>query len=102
MRRTFREGAIPLVAVLLLIAGSVGAQPALNLPQPSPKATISQTVGVTEISITYHRPAVSLGEAYDRKGDRKLAVENYRRAQNMTRDPDQKRRISDILARING
>jgi tetratricopeptide (TPR) repeat protein len=44
----------------------------------------------------------SLGEAYDRKGDKKLAVENYRRAQSMVRDPDNQKRIKDILARLNG
>lgn len=42
----------------------------------------------------------SLGEAYDRKGDKKLAAENYRKAQSMTKDPDQKKRIATILTRI--
>jgi tetratricopeptide (TPR) repeat protein len=43
----------------------------------------------------------SLAEAYDRKGDKKLAIENYRKAQGMAQDADQKKRISDILARLN-
>jgi tetratricopeptide (TPR) repeat protein len=42
----------------------------------------------------------SLGEGYDRKGDKKLAIENYRRARNMTQDPDQKKRIDGILKRL--
>jgi tetratricopeptide (TPR) repeat protein len=42
----------------------------------------------------------SLGEGYDRKGDKKLAIENYRRALSMTRDPDQKKRIDGILKRL--
>jgi tetratricopeptide (TPR) repeat protein len=42
----------------------------------------------------------SLGEGYDRKGDRKLAIENYRRALNMTQDPDHKKRIDGILKRL--
>ena len=42
----------------------------------------------------------SLGEAYDRKGDKKLAAENYRKAQSMTKDPDQKKRIAGILAKL--
>lgn len=42
----------------------------------------------------------SLGEAYDRKGDKKLAAENYRKAQNMTKDPEQKKRIAGILTRM--
>lgn len=34
-------------------------QPAkVRLPQASPSATVSQTIGVTDIAITYHRPAV--------------------------------------------
>ena len=34
-------------------------QPAkVRLPQASPAATVSQTIGVTDVSITYHRPAV--------------------------------------------
>jgi tetratricopeptide (TPR) repeat protein len=42
----------------------------------------------------------SLAEAYGQKGDKKLAAENYRKAQNMTKDPEQKKRIAGILARI--
>jgi len=34
-------------------------QPAkVRLPQASPSATVSQTIGITDIAITYHRPAV--------------------------------------------
>jgi len=34
-------------------------QPAkVRLPQASPSATVSQAIGITDISITYHRPAV--------------------------------------------
>jgi Protein of unknown function (DUF2911) len=32
--------------------------PKVRLPQASPAATVSQTIGITDISITYHRPAV--------------------------------------------
>jgi tetratricopeptide (TPR) repeat protein len=42
----------------------------------------------------------SLGEAYGQKGDKKLAAENYRKAQNMTKDPEQKKRIAGILAKM--
>jgi len=31
----------------------------LNLPQASPEASVGQTVGITEIKISYHRPAVN-------------------------------------------
>ena len=32
--------------------------PKVRLPQASPSATLTQTVGITDISITYHRPSV--------------------------------------------
>jgi hypothetical protein len=39
----------------MLMVSSVTAQ---DLPRPSPKGSISQTVGLTDISITYSRPGV--------------------------------------------
>lgn len=52
---------LPLLAlgVWAACAGAVSAQVApLTLPDASPKASVSQTVGLTDISISYHRPAV--------------------------------------------
>jgi len=50
------------VLALLLSGGfaaSVPAQaPPLTLPQPSQAAAVSQTVGLTEITVRYHRPRV--------------------------------------------
>ena len=45
--------------VLLAAALPAAAQAPLTLPQPSPEASVGQTVGLTEISIHYHRPAVN-------------------------------------------
>jgi hypothetical protein len=48
-------------SLLLLLAGAAVAdaqQTKVRLPQASPLATVSQTVGVTDITITYHRPNV--------------------------------------------
>ena len=42
----------------------------------------------------------SLGEAYLAKGDKKQAADSYGKALAMTTDDAQKKRISDILARI--
>ncbi|HYB52282.1 MAG TPA: DUF2911 domain-containing protein, partial [Thermoanaerobaculia bacterium] len=42
----------------------------------------------------------SLGEAYLKKGDNKLAAENYRRALGMVTDESQKKRITDTLGKI--
>jgi len=45
--------------VLLLVATALAAQaPPLVLPQASPRAKVAQTVGLTEISVTYARPSV--------------------------------------------
>ena len=49
------------VAVAMAAAALLAAAPALaqlDLPRPSPKATVSQTVGLTDITITYCRPSV--------------------------------------------
>ena len=43
-------------ALLALAAVSASAQQ-LNLPRPSPNAKVSQTIGVTEVSIQYSRPS---------------------------------------------
>src|SRR2546423_1695219 len=45
--------------LILLIALSAFAQPALRVPDVSPAATVGQTIGITDISINYHRPAVN-------------------------------------------
>ena len=48
-------------ALIISCAASIAfAQqpPKVRLPQASPAATVSQTIGITDISITYHRPAV--------------------------------------------
>jgi len=53
---------LPVVFTLSLLIFSSGDQGALGqsitTPQVSPKAIASQTVGLTDITITYHRPAV--------------------------------------------
>jgi hypothetical protein len=51
-----------------LAAGAVLAQPPqppqLDLPRPSPNATVSQMVGVTKVTITYSRPGVKGREVW--------------------------------------
>lgn len=47
-------------AAFVLVTGSALAQtPPLTLPDVSPAASVSQTVGLTDITISYHRPAVN-------------------------------------------
>ncbi|HXX65440.1 MAG TPA: DUF2911 domain-containing protein [Bacteroidota bacterium] len=43
---------------LLITAAVAHAQPQLTLPEPSPKAVVSQTIGIAEVQVVYHRPAV--------------------------------------------
>ncbi len=46
-----------LILAFVLAAASASAQ--LNLPQPSPKASVMYTVGLTEVSVVYSSPAVA-------------------------------------------
>jgi len=48
------------LGVWTLFAAALSAQaPPLALPAASPKASVSQTVGLTDVTISYHRPAVN-------------------------------------------
>lgn len=55
MRRHIRFAAA-LLAVLAVAAPATAQQ--FNTPRPSPNAKVSQTVGLTELSVTYSRPGV--------------------------------------------
>ena len=47
------------VVVILLSTTTAYAQPRLTEPEASPAARIEQTVGITQIAVSYHRPAVN-------------------------------------------
>jgi hypothetical protein len=47
------------VALLLITVSSFAQLPPLTTPQASQKAMVEQTVGLTDITITYHRPGVN-------------------------------------------
>lgn len=55
MRKTLL---ITLLAAGTTVAAFAQQPPALTTPRPSPKASIMQTVGLTDVTITYSRPAV--------------------------------------------
>ncbi|CAN5662119.1 DUF2911 domain-containing protein [soil metagenome] len=57
LERFLRYSTAPLVLVFALSA-IASAQAPLRLPRPSQKASVMQTVGVTDITITYSRPGV--------------------------------------------
>ncbi len=48
------------VQVLLVLASVASAQSfVLNLPRPSQHAMITQRIGITDVTINYHRPVVN-------------------------------------------
>ena len=60
------------IAAGLLVAGSMCAQtpaPKLEFPQPSPKSTLQQRVGLTDIEIVYFRPSAKGRKIFGAKGD---------------------------------
>lgn len=51
-----------LLPIAILFASGLSAATAhaqLKLPEPSPAATTEQTIGITDIKVVYHRPAVN-------------------------------------------
>lgn len=53
------------IAALLLAAGIARGQSIIDLPQPSPAASVSQTIGITDVEVRYHRPAVNKRKIWD-------------------------------------
>ena len=51
-----------IVSFVLLAADTASAQ--LRLPRPSQKASVMQTIGVTDVTIVYHRPGVKGRKIY--------------------------------------
>ena len=51
---------LALLALLALLAplSALAQGPPLKLPEGSPAATVSQRVGLTDLTVRYHRPAV--------------------------------------------
>jgi hypothetical protein len=58
--RTYRRWILAGIALVVLggLFSDTFAQPALPAPEASPAASVSQRVGITDISISYHRPGV--------------------------------------------
>lgn len=43
----------------ILVTAAVAHAESLKLPEQSPAATVTQTVGITDVTVVYHRPAVN-------------------------------------------
>ena len=60
MKKFSLHATLPLIAATVI---PLFAQP-LTLPEASPKASVSQTIGITDVSVAYHRPAVNKREVW--------------------------------------
>jgi hypothetical protein len=77
-----------LLAVLCVLCCAAAASAQVTLPRPSQKATVMQRIGVTDVTITYSRPAVKgrkiwgdpLPEQANVKGEATLDDQNERPA----------------------
>ena len=58
------RAALVLVALCATISPAAAQGPPLALPQPSPAAIVTQQVGLTDVTISYHRPAVNKREVW--------------------------------------
>lgn len=86
--RRFHVSSLALLLVFLFAASSASAQnaPQVRLPRPSQKASVMQTIGVTDVTITYSRPGVKgrviwgdpLPEQAGTKGEATLDDQNVR------------------------
>jgi hypothetical protein len=54
-----RLSAVAILVLLLLSPAAVAQVPGLTGPEASPEATVSQVVGLTELEVSYHRPAAN-------------------------------------------
>ncbi len=63
--RTFRfaQGALSLIALLVLVASTTFAQQ-VRFPSPSSGAVVKQTLGITDVTVTYSRPGVKGREVW--------------------------------------
>jgi hypothetical protein len=75
------------LAVLCVLCCAAAASAQVTLPRPSQKASVMQRIGVTDVTITYSRPAVKgrkiwgdplPGQAADAKGEATLDDQNKR------------------------
>jgi len=58
-RQAMQVGAVAVLVALAMLAGVAAAQKRDNKEaRPSPNAAVSQTIGTTEVAVTYGRPAV--------------------------------------------
>ena len=74
----------PIAAVTLMMAAPLAAQAQIATPQPSPKSTVMQRVGLTDITITYSRPSLKGRAAFGEKSPLAPLNERWRTGANQT------------------
>jgi hypothetical protein len=55
---SLKRSSVSMFAVIFVLCFAVSAFAQISVPRPSQKASISQTIGVTDVTITYSRPGV--------------------------------------------
>jgi len=63
MKNVLMSLAAPVAVVATLLAAPA-AQAQITTPQPSPKSTVTQRVGLTDVTITYSRPSLKNREVF--------------------------------------
>ena len=56
---SLKRSSVSVFAVLFILCFAISAFAQIDTPRPSPKASVMQRVGVTDITITYSRPKVN-------------------------------------------
>jgi hypothetical protein len=55
---SLKRSSVSMFAVIFVLCFAVSAFAQISVPRPSQKASVSQTIGVTDVTITYSRPGV--------------------------------------------
>ncbi|NVO30450.1 DUF2911 domain-containing protein [Hymenobacter lapidiphilus] len=61
-----------------LLLGGGAAQAQISTPQPSPKSTLTQRVGLTDVMITYYRPSLRTRLGFGDAADKSVVVYGQR------------------------
>ena len=76
LSRATRVAGTTFFAAGLLLAGAAQAQ--INTPAPSPTSTITQRVGLTDVTITYSRPSLRGRKAFGKNEDKVIVAYGQR------------------------
>ncbi|SET71896.1 DUF2911 domain-containing protein [Hymenobacter actinosclerus] len=75
---TARIPGATLVLTGLLLGGGTAAQAQISTPQPSPKSTLTQRVGLTDVTVTYYRPSLRSRLGFGEAGGKSVVTYGQR------------------------